>query len=513
MDNEYKDVRLQKSGNLRELGVSPYALRTPEHSSCAELRKLFEAYEQREKTQEEKPEEGFPQGAVAGRLLSLRAMGKKVCFADLWDESGRLQLYLGKEALGEEQWEIYRNLDLGDIVWASGELRKTKTGEVSLFVTELRFLTKALAVPPLEKSGGLKDKETRQRKRYMDLLASPEKRQIFRLRSKVLHEMRQFLTELEYMEVETPMMHSIAGGARARPFITHHHALDMDLYLRIAPELYLKRLLVAGFERVFEINRSFRNEGIDHTHNPEFTMLELYEAYSDYHGMMELTESLFIHLLSKIPAEAGSSQGLSRSWRGEVIDFSPPFKRAPYAQLFKEKLGIDVYDEAAVAAKIKELPRGKELLSLGHWKRADKLFDEFVQPGLINPTFVIDYPTPLCPLAKPCEDKPEISERFELFIKGLEFANAFSELNDPVEQQKRFEEQVKAAHEEQDLEGLQEVDYDYVEALEFGMPPAGGLGIGIDRLVMLLSDQESIREVILFPHLRREEEHRQKDEG
>jgi lysyl-tRNA synthetase class 2 len=398
---------------------------------------------------------------------------------------------------------------LGDHLWASGKVQRTRTGEVSLFVDSVRFLTKSLAVPPLEKSGGLQDIEARSRRRYADLLASHDRREMFRTRSLVLTEMRMFLTGRGFMEVETPMMHPIPGGAKARPFITHHNALGMDLYLRIAPELYLKRLLVGGFERVFEINRSFRNEGVDATHNPEFTMLELYEAFGDYHSIMELTESLFVHLARRVRGGGSDASGresaLNFHWNGNDISLEAPFQRAGYGELFSQHTGVSMMDEEAVREAARKLPNGAEIATLSHWAMVDELFDEHVQGKLVQPTFVIDYPTVISPLAKAREDNPEICERFELFIGGMEFANAFSELNDPVEQLRRFEEQVARAIATRDLESPKEVDRDYVDALEYGMPPAGGLGVGVDRLVMLLTGTHSIRDVILFPHLRREQ--------
>ena len=505
--NEYRDVRLQKSSAIRELGMNPYAVRTPERSTCAELRASFEAAERVAGASGQAPAAGSVkiEGAAAGRVLGIRVMGKAV-FIDLWDESGKLQVYLNPKGVTETEWKAYEATDLGDFLWFSGEVQRTRTGEVTLFTRQLKFLTKSLAVPPLEKGGGLRDKETRYRKRYADLLASPETRADFALRSKIVTAIRAFLTAPSrgFMEVETPMMHPIPGGARARPFITHLNALNMDLYLRIAPELYLKRLLVGGFERVFEINRSFRNEGMDHSHNPEFTMLELYQAYSDYHGMMELTESLIVHLARMVTGKP-EGERMVHTWGETQLDLTPPFRRVAYLDVFREHLGFDAHDKAKVAAKVKTLEKAEHISKLDHWTQVNELFDTFAQPKLINPTFLIDYPTILCPLAKQREDNPELCERFELFINGMEFANAFSELNDPVEQRSRFEAQVNEALRTKDEESPKEVDYDYVEALEFGMPPAGGLGVGIDRLCMLLANKHSIRDVVLFPAMRREQ--------
>ncbi len=500
MSNEYRDVRIQKADALRQAGTSPYAVRTPERKSAAALRAELERIEAGEPASDNPPAVGG--AAIAGRLLGLRAMGKKVIFADLWDESGRLQLYLHKETLGESGWNVVQNLDLGDFIWAGGTVQRTKTGEPSLFASQIHFLTKALAVPPIEKSGGLQDIETRSRRRYADLLASPERRALFRTRSRIVSEMRKFLDERGFMEVETPMMHPIPGGAKARPFVTHHNALDMDLYMRIAPELYLKRLLVGGFERVYEINRNFRNEGVDATHNPEFTMLELYEAFGDYNSIMSLTEDMLGHLAKAL--RGADSSSLEFDWNGHSISLQTPFRRASYADLFREHAGVDIHDESAVRERILRIDGGATKAKLPHWHMVDELFDELVQSKLIQPTFVIDYPTVISPLAKARENDPALCERFELFIGGMEFANAFSELNDPVEQLRRFEEQVSSGMANKDDEAPKEVDRDYVEALEFGMPPAGGLGVGVDRLVMMLTGTHSIRDVILFPHLRPE---------
>lgn len=500
--NEYRDVRLAKASTLRELGVNPYAVRTPKRSPIADLRHDYERTEAAHTDAESVP--SLKDASTSGRVLSIRAMGKKAVFIDLWDESGKIQVYLNQKELSETEWKVYENLDLGDFIWVSGTVQRTRTGEISLFCAHMHFLTKAIAVPPLEKTGGLKDVETRLRHREMDLLASPEKRAVFATRSRIMSEARRFLDGSGFMEVETPMMHPILGGATARPFVTHHNALDMPLFLRIAPELYLKRLLVGGFERVYEINRNFRNEGIDHSHNPEFTMLELYEAYGDFHSIMELTESLIVHLARAVLGRA-EGESLAVEWKGQAIDLTPPFARVSYPDAFREHVGCDMFDEAAVREIAGKHARKEDLLKMSHWKRVGELLEEEVEPKLINPTFLIDYPTAVCPLTKAREDKPELCERFELFINGMEFANAFSELNDPVEQQSRFEEQVKAAIATNDLESSKEVDWDYVQALELGMPPAGGLGVGIDRLVMLLTNQPSIRDILLFPHMRREQ--------
>ena len=503
--NEYREARIQKRDALTEMGVDPYAVRTPPRELSQRVRAEFE---QAESAASGEDQFELADRALAGRVLANRKMGK-AAFLDLYDGSGRMQIYLNKKIAGESAMAIYQQIDLGDFIWVKGSVQRTRTGEVTLFVHELQFLTKALAVPPLprtykDKDGtehttdALTDPELRHRKRYLDLMVHPEVRRRFEQRSTVIRTIRSYCESEGYSEVETPMMHSIPGGAAARPFVTHHNALGMELYMRVAPELHLKRLLVGGFERVYEINRCFRNEGIDHTHNPEFTTIELYEAYGDYHRMMEITEGMIVACARAIRGD----DALKFPWCGVEIDLSPPFRRATYSDLVQEHAGIDIHDEGAVAAKARELELDE---SLDHYGRANGIFEAFVEDKLIQPTFVLDYPTAICPLTKAKTDDARLCERFELFIKGTEFANAFSELNNPVEQRKRFEEQVEAGLAAGDVEAPKEVDYDFVEALESGMPPAGGLGLGIDRLVMLLTDTDSIREVILFPQLRREQ--------
>jgi lysyl-tRNA synthetase class 2 len=503
--NEYRAVREQKRDALSALGVNPYEVRTPARTPNALIRTEFEAAE---KTASEEKPASLKDAAIAGRVLANRKMGKKAIFLDIYDGSGKLQVYLSEKSVGAQGMAIYDNLDLGDFVWARGDVQRTRTGEVTLFASELRFLTKALSVPPLPREftdeqgnkksvDALTDPEQRHRKRYLDLMVHTEVRERFEQRSTVVTTIRHYLEGEGFLEVETPMMHPVPGGARARPFITHHNALGMNLYLRIAPELYLKRLLVGGFERVFEINRNFRNEGIDHTHNPEFTMLELYEAYADYERMMDLTQGMIVAAAKALRG----NDDLKFSWNGHQIDLTPPFRRAKYSELFQEAVGFEMTDKQKVAAEARRLEIDPKQ---DYWNTVNEILEHHVEPKLIQPTFMIDYPTAICPLTKAKPDNPEIAERFELFIGGVEFANAFSELNEPVEQLRRFIEQVELGKASQDVEAPKEVDYDYVEALEAGMPPAGGLGVGIDRLVMLLTGTDSIREVILFPHMRRE---------
>ncbi|MCB9896209.1 MAG: lysine--tRNA ligase [Planctomycetes bacterium] len=503
--NEYRAIREGKRNALAEIGVNPYAVRTPARTNTALIRSEFETAE---KSATPEAPATIKDCAIAGRVLANRKMGKKAIFLDLYDGSGKLQVYMNEKGIGEQGMAIYENLDLGDFVWAKGDVQRTRTGEITLFASELRFLTKALSVPPLPREftdeagnkktvDALTDPEQRHRKRYLDLMVHGDVRARFEQRSSVVSTIRHYLETEGFLEVETPMMHPVPGGARARPFITHHNALGMNLYLRIAPELYLKRLLVGGFERVFEINRNFRNEGIDHTHNPEFTMLELYEAYADYERMMDLTQGMIVAAAKALRG----NDDLKFQWNGHEIDLTPPFRRAKYADLFKEAVGFEMTDKDKVAAEAKRIEVDPKQ---DYWNTVNEILEHHVEPKLIQPTFMIDYPTAICPLTKSKPDDPSIAERFELFIGGVEFANAFSELNEPVEQLRRFEEQVELGKASQDVEAPKEVDYDYVEALEAGMPPAGGLGVGIDRLVMLLTGTDSIREVILFPHMRRE---------
>jgi lysyl-tRNA synthetase class 2 len=435
--------------------------------------------------------------AVAGRMMLKRVMGK-ASFATIQDESGRIQLYVTRDGLGEAAYEAFKHHDLGDILGARGTLFKTKTGELSLKVAELRLLVKAIRPLP-EKFHGLSDQEQKYRQRYVDLIMSEETREVFRARSRIVQAIREHMTGRGFLEVETPMMQPIPGGAVARPFKTHHNALDMDLYLRVAPELYLKRLVVGGFEKVFEINRNFRNEGISTRHNPEFTMLEFYEAYRDYRYLMDFTEEL---LREVAKAALGSSQ---LRYGGHSIDLGKPFERLTILQAIckfhPEIVERELANREGVIAVLKK--RGIEF---GQHAKAGvgalqlHLFEETTEQQLIQPTFVLDYPAEVSPLARRNDANPEVTDRFELYIAGREIANGFSELNDPEDQAARFEEQAKAK-----AGGSEEsmyYDADYIRALEYGLPPTAGEGIGIDRLVMLFTDSPSIRDVLLFPHLR-----------
>ena len=424
---------------------------------------------------------------TAGRIIALRKHGG-ASFADIVDTEGKIQLYFKKNIIGKEKSEIFKEIDIGDFIGVEGEIFKTKTGEKTILVKNFTVLSKSLKPLP-EKWHGLRDIEIRFRKRYLDLLINKEVREKFIKRTKIIQFIRKYLNDLGFLEVETPMMHPIPGGAEAKPFITYHNTLEMNLYLRIAPELYLKRLLVGNFEKIYEINRSFRNEGISPLHNPEFTMLELYSAYGDYKEMMEITENLLTTLVKNLYGK------LKITYQGKEIDFSLPWEKITWSDVFK-KVGITNWkDITAVREKINDFQLEVEEEKQNNlFELLDFVFKKKIQPDLINPTFVIDYPVEISPLAKSKKDNPEITERFELFIGGLEVANAYSELNDPIEQYTRFYEKAKGDKEK--------IDFDYIEALEYGMPPAGGLGIGIDRLVMILTDSPSIREVILFPLLR-----------
>jgi len=470
--------RRAKVEKLREMGLDPYGSRFDGAIPVGEALSRYD------------PDSEGAEVPVAGRVRALRGHGKSM-FLDITDWTGKIQVYLQKNRLGEEAYAIAGLLDIGDFIGVTGTLGKTRTGEITVFADSLRLLTKSLRPLP-EKWHGLKDVETRHRRRYLDLIANREVMETFLRRTAILKAIRRHLDSIGFVEVETPMMHTLATGAAAQPFTTHHNALDMDLYLRIAPELHLKRLLVGGMEKVYEINRNFRNEGISVRHNPEFTMLELYEAYSDYNGMMDIAES--------IVGAAMDELGLSGkiTFDGREIDMARPWARRTYRELFEEAAGCSMDDEKGVAAAAETA--GVEVGSKPHYIVVQDVFEALVEPKLVDPTFVTEYPTPLCPLTKEKAGDPSVAERFELIISGMEVANAYTELNDPVEQRRRFQTQLEGA----DQAG--QLDEDFLLALEHGMPPAGGLGIGIDRLVMLLTDNRSIREVILFPLLRPVEE-------
>lgn len=468
-ENQMREMRIKKLEELKEKGIDVYG------------RRFFKTY-----ISEIKDEGNFK---IAGRIIAIRGHGN-ASFADIVDSSGKIQVYFRKDIVGAENYEIFKKLDIGDIVGIEGEVFRTKTGEKTILVKSFTLLSKSLRPLP-EKWHGLRDVEIRFRKRYLDLIMNESAREIFKKRVMILKFMREYLNNIGFVEVETPMMHPIPGGAEAKPFITYHNTLEMELYLRIAPELYLKRLLVGNFEKIYEINRSFRNEGISTLHNPEFTMLELYSAYGDYEEMIEITEGLICSLSEKI---FGS---LEFEYQGKKIELKRPWKRIKYEDVFKEYAGIENFrDEEIVNKKIEEYQIEVEENET-IFDKLEAIFKKKIQPLLINPTFIIGYPREISPLAKTFKDNSEITERFELFIGGIEVANAYSELNDPVEQLRRFEEKFKDVEDKD-----KKIDYDFVEALEYGMPPAGGLGIGIDRLVMLFTNSSSIREVIFFPLLK-----------
>ncbi len=490
-ENEIIQQRKKKIREMTEEGIPLYAHRyDPEDSAETILTSYGNA-------SPETLEKEKPSVIVAGRIIALRRFGK-AAFAHIQDGTGKIQIFAAKNVLSAEEFRLSKKLDIGDIIGVRGILFFTRTGELTIEIRELKLLTKAVRPLP-EKWHGLKDKEIRYRQRYLDLIANPEVQQTFVQRSRVIAALREFMNRRGFIEVETPMMQPIPGGATARPFITHHNALGIDLYLRIAPELYLKRLLVGGFERVYELNRNFRNEGMDLQHNPEFTMIEFYMAYADYTDMMTLTEELLSEITGKV------HDSLLLDYKGHQIDMTPPYRRLPYKSALESALQEKGFapetlletEAARKAAEALEIPIPAKA---SRSKILDKLFETLVEEKLVQPTFVIDYPTDLSPLSKRKPDNPDEVERFELFIAGREMANAFSELNDPEDQRSRFEAQV-AERRGGDEEAMY-MDLDFVRAMEYGMPPAAGEGIGIDRLIMLLTGNESIRDVILFPQMR-----------
>lgn len=474
-------ARLEKLQAIEALGLDPWGQRFDGHRPIAEAR---------DKCPTESGQVG-PAIRVAGRVM-LRNNKGKLKFFHLQDWTGRIQLMCSKAEFSEEQWKLIELIDLGDLIGIDGHLKVSNTGEKTIGVTHVTMLTKSLAQPP-EKFHGAKDMELLLRQRYIDLIYNDGVLARMLQRGKIIDSIRTTLRGQGFVEAETPVLHAIAGGAAARPFLTHHNTLDMQLYLRIALELHLKRLMVGGVERVYEIGRVFRNEGVDSTHNPEFTMIELYQAYGNYESMMDLTEAIFVNAIQAIGG------GLQRPWGDKTVDYTPPWPRKKYADLFLEHAGCDLHDAAAVA----EVARKHHIVTAG--KHPDVIvndvFEETVEKHLAGPVFVIDYPAAMCPLTKRKQGQPEIAERFELFIDGMELANAYTELNDPRLQEQLFATQLAGLSEE---DSMAKMDHDFVRALKVGMPPAGGLGIGIDRLVMLLTNSHSIREVIYFPLLRHE---------
>lgn len=483
--------RLDKLEKIKELNSQPYV---NYHKVEQDITDITEKYKDVEKDQ-------LPEQSVifdtAGRVMAMREFGK-AAFMTIKDRTGSIQVYVKKGEISDEDHAIFKTTDTGDIIGIKGFLFKTKTGELTICATEYRILTKALRDLP-EKWHGLKDVEKRYRQRYVDLIVNDEVRDTFRKKSLIIQKVREFFISKDFLEVETPMMHPIAGGATAKPFETHHNALDMPLYLRIAPELYLKRLVIGGLERIFEINRSFRNEGLSTRHNPEFTMVEWYNAYNDYHGLMDMIEEMICGIAHELNGKA------ELEYKGQQINLSRPWPRLTIQEAIISNTDIpadalETYDSAKATAEKIGIHVDK---SWGKGKIVLEIFEELVEHKLFNPTFIIDYPKEVSPLAKSKKDDPETTERFELFIGGFEMANGFNELNDPMDQKERFEKQV-AAKEAGDDEAHM-MDTDYIRALEYGLPPTAGAGMGVDRLVMLFTDSQSIRDVILFPHMRPED--------
>jgi lysyl-tRNA synthetase class 2 len=494
--NELIQERIKKLNKLRDSGIEPYGSPFTVKNRASEIINRFG------ELSKEELEARTETYTIAGRIISLRDFGK-TSFAHIQDASGRIQVYFRKDIIVSNQ-DIFKNLDIGDIIGVRGQLFRTKTGELTIQANDIALLCKSLRPLP-EKWHGLRDIETRCRQRYVDIIVNPHVKELFTKRSNLIQAIRKFFDDRGFLEVETPMMHQIPGGATARPFKTHHNALGLDLFLRIAPELYLKKLLVGGYERVYEINKNFRNEGISSKHNPEFTMLEFYISYKDYKYLMGFTEELIPYLCNEINGDLKVPFGESSEVDGgEVIDFTPPWPRLSMADAMEQQ-GVDTAvlqneKKAREFANKKNIDIDKKAT---HGKILDEIFKKKVEPRLIQPTFIMDYPVELSPLAKRKKDAPDFVERFELFIGGGEIANAFSELNDPLDQRERFLEQVEAR--KQGDEEANFMDEDFIRALEYGMPPSAGEGIGIDRLFMLLTNTSSIRDVILFPQLKPEQ--------
>ncbi|ASI75852.1 lysine--tRNA ligase [Bacillus pacificus] len=490
--NDQLLVRREKLHNLREQGIDPFGKRFERTNATNELLSLYGEFSK------EELEEKEISVSIAGRIMTKRGKGK-AGFAHIQDLHGQVQIYVRKDAVGDEEYELFKTADLGDLVGIEGKIFKTNVGELSVKATSFTLLTKSLRPLP-DKYHGLKDVEQRYRQRYLDLITSMESRETFVTRSKIIREMRRYLDDNGYLEVETPMMHAIAGGASARPFITHHNALDMELYMRIAIELHLKRLIVGGLEKVYEIGRVFRNEGVSTRHNPEFTMIELYEAYADYKDIMKLTENMVAHIAKQVLGTTTIQYG------DYEINLEPEWTRLHMVDAIKEHSGADFWNPMSVE-EARELAKEhnveiKDTMEVGHI--INEFFEQKVEDKLIQPTFIYGHPVEISPLAKKNDEDPRFTDRFELFIVAREHANAFTELNDPIDQKERFEAQLKER--EQGNDEAHMMDDDYIEALEYGMPPTGGLGIGIDRLVMLLTNAPSIRDVLLFPAMRHKQD-------
>ncbi|KQO14102.1 lysine--tRNA ligase [Paenibacillus sp. Leaf72] len=486
--SELLQIRRDKLDELRGLGIDPFGSKFERSHNAKDIVSAYESF-----TKEELEEKSV-QVSIAGRIMQKRGMGK-ASFAHIQDLSGKIQIYARKDTVEENQFAAFTLLDIGDIIGVKGTVFKTNTGEVSVKALEVIVLTKSL-LPLPDKFHGLKDVELRYRQRYVDLIVNPDVQQTFISRSRIIQSMRRYLDGQNYLEVETPTLHTIPGGASARPFITHHNALDMQLYMRIAIELHLKRLIVGGMEKVYEIGRVYRNEGMSTRHNPEFTMLELYEAYADYKDIMALTENMIAHIAQDV---LGTTKIM---YQGQEVDLTPQWRRISMVDLVKEIKGVDfsvqMTDEEAHAIAKEHNVKVEPHMTFGHIVNA--FFEEFCEHTLIQPTFVTGHPVAISPLAKKSPVDPRFTDRFELFIVAREHANAFTELNDPIDQRERFEAQL--LEKEQGNDEAHEMDDDFIRALEYGLPPTGGLGIGIDRLVMLLTDAPSIRDVLLFPHMR-----------
>ncbi|MGU3441149.1 lysine--tRNA ligase [Bacillus cereus] len=490
--NDQLIVRREKLHNLREQGIDPFGKRFERTNSTTDLVSLYGEFSK------EELEEKEIAVSIAGRIMTKRGKGK-AGFAHVQDLHGQVQIYVRKDAVGDDEYELFKTADLGDLVGIEGKVFKTNVGELSVKATGFTLLTKSLRPLP-DKYHGLKDVEQRYRQRYLDLITSMESRETFVTRSKIIREMRRYLDDNGYLEVETPMMHAIASGASARPFTTHHNALDMELYMRIAIELHLKRLIVGGLEKVYEIGRVFRNEGVSTRHNPEFTMIELYEAYADYKDIMKLTEDMVAHIAKKVLGTTTIQYG------DYEINLEPEWTRLHMVDAIKQYSGADFWNPMSVE-EARELAKEhnveiKDTMEVGHI--INEFFEQKVEDKLIQPTFIYGHPVEISPLAKKNDEDPRFTDRFELFIVAREHANAFTELNDPIDQKERFEAQLKER--EQGNDEAHMMDDDYIEALEYGMPPTGGLGIGIDRLVMLLTNAPSIRDVLLFPAMRHKQD-------
>lgn len=484
-ENEQKQIRINKLKDLQDAGNDPFEItKAVQTHTAAQINDNFDELEEQDVS-------------ICGRIMTWRDMGK-ANFVDIHDRTGRIQVYVRMNDIGEDEFREFKKWDLGDIVQVDGFVFKTRTGEISIHAKKLTLLSKSL-LPLPEKFHGLTDTDTRYRKRYLDMIMNPDVKDTFIKRSKIISSIRSYLDNLGFIEVETPMLNVIAGGASARPFITHHNTLDMDMYLRIATELYLKRLIVGGMERVYEIGRNFRNEGMDVRHNPEFTCIELYQAYTDYYGMMDIAEALIRNAANEV-----CDGNLHITFNGTEIDLESPFSRMTMVEAVKKFSGVDFAEFMSDNEKAIEIAKEKGIeIENGKATWGDILnsfFEEFVESNLIQPTFIMDYPVEISPLTKRKPDCPVLTERFELFILGGEYGNAYSELNDPIDQMQRFEAQMKLREAGDDEANM--IDHDFVTALEYGMPPTGGLGIGIDRLVMLLTDNYSIRDVLLFPTMK-----------